>query len=296
MKCSNTIDYQRVTELIEQIRTHSDRSDLWEREAIKLYIEPILRSLGWHTDNHEEIKREYQIGLGRVDFLLIGSDKLMMPLEAKRPSQYLQDHERQLLLYSFEEGMPLAVLTNAIQWWFYLVMIDVNWKQRKFCEIDLLNENDETIVTKLDKYLSRSNFNDNSIIETAKQELSNKITDPDQSHAPTRSNTRLKNNYIEYQPDKSQTLYPNPHPHGTKMRQVFEALREDWVTGNYLTDLTGQKGGWPRWIEKHYVKSQRYGDMTLLWQKAVSPSLLYLATPEEKESLLSDPNITIYPN
>ena len=80
------------------------------------------------------------------------------------------------------------------------------------------------------------------------------------------------------------------------MGQVFEALREGWFTGEYLSDLTGQKGGWQRWNQKHYVDSGRYGNIVMLWKKRLQPSPMHLATSEEADDLLSDPEISIYPD
>lgn len=65
-------DRQAVEDLIRQLRSDAGLLELWERDAISRYVVPLLRALGWDTDNGAEVEREFQIGMGRVDFLLKG--------------------------------------------------------------------------------------------------------------------------------------------------------------------------------------------------------------------------------
>lgn len=316
-------DRRAVEKLIRQMRSDPGLFALWERDAISTYVVPLLRALGWDTDNATQIEREFQIGMGRVDFLLKGSGSRTMPVEAKRPSQNLRDHERQILLYAFEEGMTFAALTNAHQWWLYRAMAAGNWKTRKFCAVDLLNDDVRTSSAKLEQFLRFNRFCsktvDSASLEALRQfRRENPVppeVEPEQRRPlrvrdiPTRKKTRrsggagLDQRTLVNAPASAKldpttsgdSLYPNPHAHGTKMRQVFEALRESWVTGDYLTDLTGQRGGWQKYVHKHYVESGRYGELALLWRKGERPSPMHLATAQEADDLLSDPEITIYP-
>ena len=51
-----------------------------------------------------------------ITVLLINQKKRVF-LEVKRASENLESHEKQLLEYSFTEGIDLAVLTNGLVWW-----------------------------------------------------------------------------------------------------------------------------------------------------------------------------------
>jgi len=306
------------------MKSDSGLFELWERDAINRYVVPLLKALGWDTDDGAQVEREFQIGMGRVDFLLKGPGARAMPVEAKRPSQNLRDHERQILLYAFEEGMAFAALTNAHQWWLYRAMAAGNWKARKFCEVDLFNRDVLGSVAKLEQFLCRDNFCSKTVDSESLEALrqwrrgnpapievaSEQRTSVSVRRAPVRKKTRLSDGKRRKRrtrvnaPVSAQLApatsgdgqYPNPHAHGTKMRQVFEALRESWVTGDYLTDLTGQKGGWQKYVHKHYVDSGRYGQIALLWKRGERPSPMHLATAREADDLLSDPEITIYPD
>lgn len=300
---TKNINYSEVETLIRTIRSANHLATMWERDAIKEFIEPMLRALGWDTEDSSQVSREFKLGMNRVDFILNGLGNRLMPLEAKRPSQNLRDHERQLLLYAFEEGMPFAGLTNACEWWLYRTMENGHWKTRKFCEINLMKGDISGTVTMLDKFLSRTRFTQNSIESTTEKALNawRKMNPIPFTHNSDKRIRQTKTNDYENlsgMPENFDSVqnYPNPHSQGTKMRLVFEALREAWVTGEYLSDLTGQKGGWQRWNQKHYVDSGRYGRMVMLWKKGRMPSPMHLATEQEAESLLADPEITIYPD
>jgi len=302
----------QLSGLIDQMKADSKFPDLWERDAISGYIVPLLESLGWPVDDAMVVKREHKLGMGRVDFFLVDSAGFQMLLEAKRPSQNLIDHERQLLLYAFEEGIPLAALTNAREWWFYQSLEHGHWRSRKFCAVDLVAEPTEFGAQALQKVLLRSNVRSSAYTEfvaVSLEEFRQKnpyVQEPEEAEfrrertfetaAPVATAISAVRESAVPEMREELAEYPNPHRSGTKMRQVFEALREAWVTGPYLSDLTGQKGGWQRWIQKHYVESGRYGDMLLLWKKSETPSPMHLAPRAQAEIMLADHSVSIYPD
>ena len=101
-------------------------------------ILPILHILGWNTYKIDEVTPEYSLRGKRVDYCLRHNGSNRIFLEVKKVSEELENHEEQLLIYCFEEGIKLAVLTNGINWWFYLPLKEGNWRERrKFYAIDV---------------------------------------------------------------------------------------------------------------------------------------------------------------
>ncbi len=75
----------------------------------------------------------------------------------KRVGEDLEKHQEQLLNYSFQEGVKLAVLTNGITWWFYLPLHEGSWEQRKFYTIEIYDQDAEEISQKFWDFLSKEN-------------------------------------------------------------------------------------------------------------------------------------------
>ena len=129
---------------------------------------PILRQLGWDCFNLEEVSPEFNVGNGRVDYCLLINQKKRVFLEVKRASENLESHEKQLLEYSFTEGVDLAVLTNGLVWWIYLPLIGGNWQQRKCFTIDITQQSPQESAKHFKDFLGRDVVENGSSIEKAK--------------------------------------------------------------------------------------------------------------------------------
>jgi len=130
---------------------------------------PILSELGWNCFNVNEVSPEYSVGNGRVDYCLQMKQKSMVFIEVKRASENLERHERQLLNYSFERGIDLAVLTNGLTWWFYLPMEKGGWDERKFFSIDITKQKVSHLAKYFTMFLNRANVLDGAAIVFAKR-------------------------------------------------------------------------------------------------------------------------------
>jgi hypothetical protein len=89
-----------------------------------------------------------------VDYALRIHNFCKVFIEVKRVGIELEKHQKQLLDYSFAEGVKLAILTNGLTWWFYLPLTEGTWEQRKFYTIDILQQNSGDIIEKFNEFLS----------------------------------------------------------------------------------------------------------------------------------------------
>ena len=148
----------RLTAEIERIRSDKSIPTLDEDNVKRVAIEPILKELGWNTYDTKEFRSEYKLSGGKVDYALRLEYETKVFLEAKNPREELAKHQRQLLEYAFEQGVLLAVLTNGLEWWFYLSLRAVSWEQRRFDVIDLRTQDVSQTAGSLIDFLSRENI------------------------------------------------------------------------------------------------------------------------------------------
>lgn len=159
---------QALSDCIKEIRDDSNISTWNEAQAKEWIIRPILDLLGW---GRREIIPEYGVETLWVDYALLINGENKVFIEAKRPSEKLETHQKQLLDYSFGEGVALAILTNGIAWWFYLPLKEGAWNNRKFYMIDILGQEIEDIVDKFDRLLSRDNVASGEAVRQAESIL-----------------------------------------------------------------------------------------------------------------------------
>ena len=92
-----------IEKLQERIDSHGDalkKNEMLTRYAL---IDPLLRELGWDTEDPDMVIVEYSSGGGRVDYALLAGSKPVMMIEAKRLGRSLGDGRKQAVNYALDE-------------------------------------------------------------------------------------------------------------------------------------------------------------------------------------------------
>ena len=116
---------KRVTSTIERIKVRiaAHRKELAKNETMTRYalIDPLLRSLGWDTEDPGQVLPECSDGSGgKVDYVLAAEDRPVAVLEAKRLGDPLDRNAvSQAMGYAYSVGTHLLILTNGSEWHLY---------------------------------------------------------------------------------------------------------------------------------------------------------------------------------
>ena len=162
---------EEIINVLSDLRSNSDIPGFDESATKQIVILRILRALAWDQDNYNELTPEYDVGGGKVDYSLRldGRDKVF--IEAKRASESLERHDDQLLSYSFRNGVRLAALTNGMTWWLYLPLKEGSWEDRRFCIIDIGEQDMSQVGKWFIEFLGRNNVHSGSAVEAAERRL-----------------------------------------------------------------------------------------------------------------------------
>ncbi len=161
---------ERLATAINGICADGKIAILDEARARAEAIDPILERLGWDRFS-EDFKREFSVSSGRVDYALFVRGKPEAFIEAKRPSEDLDPHQRQLLTYSALHGVRLAALTNGLRWWLYLPLQVGNFEARRFCQLHICNQDVSEVCDLLIEFLSRENVYSGAAVKNAEARL-----------------------------------------------------------------------------------------------------------------------------
>jgi hypothetical protein len=69
----------------------------------------------------------------------------------------LDRHQKEILDSAIAEGVKIAVLTNGVNWWFYLAFQEGAPEQRKFYAFDLLKQKPNEVASKIITLLEKNN-------------------------------------------------------------------------------------------------------------------------------------------
>jgi len=164
-----------IKNLILDIRSNELIYTFDEATTKQAIVLRLLFELGWSIFDTEEVKPEFSVEGRRVDYSLRINNSNKVFLEVKKVIEDLEDHQKQLLDYSFQEGVKLAVLTNGVTWWFYLPLSEGSWEQRKYFAIDITQQDPEDIAKKFVDFLSRENVRTEKAIRVAEDMLKGRV-------------------------------------------------------------------------------------------------------------------------
>ncbi len=126
-----------IEKLRERIDTHGDA--LRQSEALTRYalIDPLLRELGWDTEDPDMVVPEYSSGGGRVDYALRSNGKPVIMLEAKKLDTPLNDAIGQGIQYCLVEGTGYFAVTDGRNWEIYETHKPVPIDEKRITLFDL---------------------------------------------------------------------------------------------------------------------------------------------------------------
>jgi predicted type IV restriction endonuclease len=156
-----------LTRVIQEIRSNRSLLAVDEASTKAGVVMRLLSVLGWNPFNVEEVKPEYVTAGKRVDYALRISNANKVFIEVKRMSESLDPHQEQLLAYSFQEGVKLAILTNGATWWFYLPLNEGSWEQRRFYTVDLFEQDPADIAGRFVEFLAKERVKSGDALKSA---------------------------------------------------------------------------------------------------------------------------------
>ena len=154
-----------ITRQIERVKALENARRLNERTAQTAIVFPLLRALGWDTTDPDEVVQEHPVGghlKGYADIVLMSRGKPLVLVETKAPEKGRLDVEknlRQMFDYCKMLQTELGVLSNGIEWHFYLVGPQ-SANPALSDRIDLIGDDSDICANKLQQMLSRDKVSD----------------------------------------------------------------------------------------------------------------------------------------
>ncbi|MCK4816975.1 restriction endonuclease subunit R [bacterium] len=168
---------EQLITFIADIRSNNLINNFDEATTKQVIILRLLSILSWNIFDSSEVTPEYSVSGKRVDYSLRINNANKVFLEVKKVTEDIENHQEQLLNYSFQEGVKLAVLTNGITWWFYLPLNEGNWEQRKFYAIDIIQQERSDIANKFIDFLGKENVKNEEAVKKAEQIYKGRVKD-----------------------------------------------------------------------------------------------------------------------
>ena len=120
------MDFSRLDALVEKIR-NTPKENIQTEEATKMaFIAPFLNLLGYDVFNPSIVVPEFVADVGskkgeKVDYAIMDNGKPLILIEAKSVHENLDNHNNQLVRYFTVTDAKFGILTNGIEYRFFLI-------------------------------------------------------------------------------------------------------------------------------------------------------------------------------
>ena len=165
-----------LKEHIDDIGNRLKNKEFSSEQAVRQgIIDPLLRNLGWPTNDTRTVFPEYTVGSGRVDYALCHpSSTPRVFIEAKQVGN-IEGAEEQLFGYDSRIRVPIAVLTDGQKWQFFHPTGEGTWAERKICELDFIAGDSAESAACLNRYLNYESIRSDKAIEAIREDYDNLV-------------------------------------------------------------------------------------------------------------------------
>jgi hypothetical protein len=159
---------KQIVTFIGELKSNKKLAAFDEASTKQAVVLRLLSFLNWDIFNVEEVYPDFSTNSSSVSYALRIRNSNKVFIEVKRVHQKLDRYQKDLVNLASRDGVNLAILTNGITWWFYLVSASGNWKQKWFHSIDLLKQKPDIFVPNLIDLLSKDKVSKGQALRAAK--------------------------------------------------------------------------------------------------------------------------------
>ncbi len=135
-----------------------------ERTVEQVSVKPFINALGYDTQSPAEVREQYAIlNWDAVDFAILRNNEPIMVIEAKKASEALTKHWKQLFQYFNADKASVGILTNGIEYLFYIDSVKQNIMDDKPSLTINLDSLDKVAVARLEGFTKTRFHRDHSL-------------------------------------------------------------------------------------------------------------------------------------
>lgn len=134
---------------------------------------PILNELDWPVFDTSVVYPEFPLEGRRIDYALCNPNgKPLVFVEVKKIG-LAEGADKQLFEYAFHKGVPLAILSDGIEWHFYLPSGEGDYQERRIFKLDIIEREINDSEYYLNRYLNYGRVKTGRAIDSAKKDYEN---------------------------------------------------------------------------------------------------------------------------
>jgi hypothetical protein len=156
-----------IIAFVKELRANKKLNSFDEASTKQAVVLRLLSFLGWDIFDVDQVSPDYSDKDYRAAYALQAAKNRGLLVDVKRPEEKLDKHPKAFLSFAHHRKFDLAVLTNGVLWWFYLVSAKGAWQQKRFYAVDLLQHPAEQFVPHVIELLGKTKVASGEALKTA---------------------------------------------------------------------------------------------------------------------------------
>jgi predicted type IV restriction endonuclease len=156
-----------IIAFVKELKANKKLNSFDEASTKQAVVLRLLSFLEWDIFDVDQVSPDYANKDYRAAYALRAAKNRGLLIDVKRPEEKLDSHQKAFLSFAHQRKFDLAVLTNGVLWWFYLVSAGGGWQQKRFYAVDLLQHPADRFVPHLIELLAKTRVASGESLQTA---------------------------------------------------------------------------------------------------------------------------------
>lgn len=158
---------QQIESFIEDLRSNKKITTFDKASIKQAIVLRLLSLLEWDIFNVDEVCPDYSVNSNMVAYALLARGNKKVFIEIKGADEKLDAYQKDSVDFSIKQGVDLCVLTNGVEWRFYLISAEGDWQQKCFYSLDLLKQGPDSIAPLFIDLLNKNDVSKGQALKTA---------------------------------------------------------------------------------------------------------------------------------
>lgn len=159
---------KKISSFVKDLKSNKKLSSFDEASTKQAVVLRLLSFLEWDIFDVEEVYPNFSDDGSQVAYALRIKNKNKVFIDVKRTDEKLDNYQKQLFSFAVQQGTELLVLTNGVEWWFYISSEKGNFLQKRILTIDILDQEPDIFIPHFIDLLCKSNVSKGDAAKAAK--------------------------------------------------------------------------------------------------------------------------------
>ena len=166
---------KQLLEFIDGIKSNKQVGSFDEASTKQAIVLRLLFLLGWDIFNVDEVNPNLASETQQADYALSIKNTPKVLIKVVKPKGSLDQYQEKVFEYALKKGVEFTILTNGVNWWFYLSLNEGHALQNRFAVLDFIKQKSNAIAEEVTSFLKKDEISKGAVLKRATEIINNRL-------------------------------------------------------------------------------------------------------------------------